>query len=184
MFTERVSLSAQTSDSAPILRLLSEEEKQSGFPTLRVCVFYTICVPMGVYIPPPPPLLSSHTGSVLASCSESLLKSLVLSWCQLWWGWSRWENNTLTHSPTQNLCVGWLLHGQLESLNEVIRYVFPLFEVCPAYKCEGRSSDRRLLVDGYQKMSLIFQVITWRPQHVKEKSTWTLYSHISQRAIH
>lgn len=57
MFTERVSLSAQTSDSAPILRLLSEEEKQSGFPTLSVCVYvcvlYYMCANGGPYTSPP-----------------------------------------------------------------------------------------------------------------------------------
>ena len=108
MFTERLCLSAQTAGSAPILRLLSEDEKQSGFPNSEcvcVCVFYTVCVPMGVHIPPSLPSLSSHSGSVLASGSESLLKSLVLSGCQLWRGWSRWENNTPhTLADTQPLC--------------------------------------------------------------------------------
>lgn len=43
MFTEWVSLHAQTPGSAAILLLLSEDEKQSGFPTLHVCFKLYVC---------------------------------------------------------------------------------------------------------------------------------------------
>ncbi len=57
MFTGRVSLCAQTSGSATILHLLSEEEKQSGFPTLCVCVcvLYCMCADGAPYTSTLPP---------------------------------------------------------------------------------------------------------------------------------
>lgn len=39
------------------------------------------------------------------------------------------EQHSHTLADMQASCVGWLLRGQLESLKEVKRYVFPLFEV-------------------------------------------------------